>query len=342
VVVVVALAASGCTTSGINPAPVPPGTTSLSEQLDSALVQYCSAEYNATATGRSEFTHATWGQSLLATCLTEDGTKAIALIVDRDGVAQWEKVTTGTRDDPQGYPDSYFTAYTPLQPVSDLSGNLFITYDTDSLDGMTGVEILRPSATGAESVSLNNVEWTSVWRQSDEAAFQILRALPLFSRAVAVFNEATGLYDIQVMGVNWADNDSEQGDPLKYRWTGGSYYLALDANEWLIDAVEGVTSAPVYWARVKIADARVTATLCISHSLIAVPTCNQDSNGATLLVLTGVLDSGRALITTQGPSNSWGILHVSADGTPQSIERPEGTWCQLPNGESAEQYGCGD
>jgi hypothetical protein len=178
-----AASASGCTTTG-DPAPVPPSSTattpSLSEVLETALTDYCQNEFGAKFTGSGEFTHPTWGQSLLATCLTDDGMVATVLIVDHNGVAQWEKTTIPSTSS-AGFTGPGFSSYTPLRPATDMTGNLFVSYEMHNSydeESHTGIEVLTPTSTGADSASMNVVEWQTAAYNDDPHPPQEFRQLP--------------------------------------------------------------------------------------------------------------------------------------------------------------------
>jgi hypothetical protein len=327
---------------------------SLSTILAPVLTRYCNTEYGATFTGSGEFTHPTWGQSLLATCLPDGGHNPTVLIMDHDGVPQWAKTTS--------YSPYPLDNYAPLQPVTDRWGNLFIGYDGHVFTGFgEGVEVLRPTADGAESVSMNHVEWSEVYggiNANDLSSVKAFTEHPLFFPAFAIYDGDTDVYRIQVvlgtyhhydMGVKLVEYEL-----LEYEWRGSQYELILKANEWLLpaDALGSVISPdqPALWARVALTDGHARVIVCPTQRFPphATPTCTAASlYTMTHRVLEGDLDGDTALLVgsddskwngsqfedTPGISRRWGILHVDADGVPVSIERPEGSECLLSNGE---------
>jgi hypothetical protein len=350
--VALALVVSGCTASDTDPAPVPPATTtttpSLSEVFKELLTTFCRTKYDAVLTGSSEFVHPTWGLSLLATCLSDDNHRPTVIIVDHDGVPRWAKTTS--------YSEFPFDHYAPLRPVTDRWGNLFIGYDGEVPNGSgEGVEVLRPTTDGAESVSMNHWEWTHARDgidQDDLVSVQAFKEHPLFFPAVAIYDGDIDVYRIQVMIDTYRDLEYVIA-LLDYEWRGSQYELILQDNEWLLpaEAVGSVIdqSHPALWARVTLTGGHARALICSTgrFQIIAAPTCTGTFFHTTHAALEGDLDGNTALLVhsegfkwngsqfehTPGISQYWGILHLDANGAPVGIERPEGSECLLSNGE---------
>jgi hypothetical protein len=339
--VALALAVTGCTTSDTDPAPVPPTTStttpSLSETPEAALTQYCQTQYNAAFTGSGEFAHPAWGPSLLATCLDEDDSSATVLIANLQGSVLWAKTTYDTR----------FDNYVVAQPVSDRSGNLFITYTSGGADMRPGVEVLSPTEDGAESISMNAPEWEDALLSSSWNPGEAFFEKPLFSPATAAYDADVDVYRVQLAG-----NQESLDNPWVYEWVDSKYELVLNANQWLLGEDAGIGIAGhrlaiggYLWSRVTIEDGYASVDVCSQAEVPrARPTCTRPGEafvGGPDLV--GELADGSALIAPPADSGEtgifgpdgllWGILHVDANGVPVSIERPEGTECTLANGD---------
>ncbi|MDR0782633.1 MAG: hypothetical protein LBE83_02610 [Propionibacteriaceae bacterium] len=326
----------GCSGSG-SPNPTLGGTQL--ENLRAAADLYCSSSFNATITGAEEFNHPAWGPVLLATCLDETGSYS-AFIMDATGVTQWTKWSIDVAWPSRGIPPS-LTTYQPASPVTDASGNLYLEYaqiplDEDGRpagDPREGVEILRPTDYGIETIVTTDLEWLSLvgMAGTDEDA---LRDLPLFAPAKLDGLGEDGLYRIRMTG-----DEASTLPPLVFVWVDPRYELDLGPGQYeLTKSPDGVPLVQVGPAiaslgLVTVQGSSVSLVICGSAGVSSITTCtNGIDYGLTANELTGQIGSdGNAIVSDSNYPMVWGIV-VFEDGIPVRVDRPAETKCQYADG----------
>jgi hypothetical protein len=283
-----------------------------------------------------EFNHPTWGPSILAGCLGETGYAAV--VMDAEGTVQWTK---SSADLPWQYPPAVLprlTKYQPASPVMDASGNLYIQYaqipqlwDDPGAGPRPGVEILRPTFTGIETLVPSDLEWAALV-QGEGAGQDDFWDQALFAPATLDGLRDDGLYRIRMA-------TSEEADPisLSFVWAGGVYGMDLGPRQWLLWAKDNPVTvganANSIWGQVSVQGSEVTVIYCGTQSMLSLTTCSFGiDNGMTLLELVGSIGSdGNATVINPTYPEVWGVVKF-VSGQPVRVDRPDDTRCQYADG----------
>jgi len=304
----------------------------LSETLNAEISAYCSSQFDSELNGAQDFHHPAWGASILAGCIGGSGYAAV--VMDSTGDVKWTKssddLAIAASDDMP-----MFATYEPASPVTDATGNLFIEYSTiEENEGRAylGVEVLKPTHTGMDSIVLNLAEWRSFFMYNDssiKASFE----QPIFSPASLVGPATDGQYRIRMTG-----GLMDEPITIDYSWGSSSYGVDLTMGQFIVYPQQGIGSSLGYnagpvWSIVRVDGPDVTLIHCAAQSEVSKVTCTFGGRfGINVTELVGQFRSdGNAVVIHPEFPEIWGIVEFN-NGVPTRAIRPDGMMCQYADG----------